>query len=597
MARKLSRVALRAPILLVVVATAMAGQLAVAERDIQVSQPANNVVENPFVATSQPKPRIAAEEPQSAAERGPTTYQNPFANASKAPPTDTSLRRGPISRWQRPTLPRTEPSAVKAAVLSESPLRSPAIAPTNPAWDQLPPAEHLQQIATAPGDDDADEDTVADTVISDDLPGTSPIIHSPPATAATSQGPSPTPTQSPNHAAGPSLISAGPDTKAIAVETINPLDASETNGVGGPISDSAETAEDSLAQAQQASLDAESAEQLTVVVDLCDRALRTQPTAKVLASSRRLAAWAHNRRGELYSDDQRPDEAIKDFQDAITMDPKCSLAIHNRAVTLAQRNQFAAALRDFNRVIELNPGLALAYRNRAELLAALGRMDEAVADYGQAIESLPDDAALLRARAHAYQRLGDFKRAAVDLDHSIQLAPHDPDAVTQRGNLAAEEGKYAQAQEDFNRAIAIDANWAEAYRSLAWMQATCPDKKYRDAKQALATAQQAADLSQPDDYLILDTLAAANACAGKFPEAVQIQEKALAAAPRDVSTPLEQRLALYKQGHAFSSGTAKSAVRTASHEAPVQKELPKAAPKTAQKTAPRPSPTPRKKSR
>ena len=90
------------------------------------------------------------------------------------------------------------------------------------------------------------------------------------------------------------------------------------------------------------------------------------------SSLRKLAAWAHNRRGELSADAQRPDEAIHDFQVAISLDPTCSLAIHNRAVSLAQRNQYAAALRDFNRVIELNPGLAVAYRNRAELQCCAG---------------------------------------------------------------------------------------------------------------------------------------------------------------------------------------------------------------------------------
>ena len=148
---------------------------------------------------------------------------------------------------------------------------------------------------------------------------------------------------------------------------------------------------------------------------------------------------------------------------------------------------------------------------------------------------MPDDATLLRARAHAYQRLGDFTHAAADIDRAIEFAPHDPDALTQRGNLAAEQGKFEQAQEDFRQAIAIDPNWAEAYRSLAWLQATCPDRQFRNPQQAIAAAEQAAQLSPPDDYLILDTLAAAHACGGQFDQAVQFEEKALAAAPRELS--------------------------------------------------------------
>jgi tetratricopeptide (TPR) repeat protein len=262
---------------------------------------------------------------------------------------------------------------------------------------------------------------------------------------------------------------------------------------------------------------------------------------------RRLAAWAHNRRGELLVDQGRQAEATRDFQIAISLDPQCSLAIHNRAVTLAQQNEAAGALRDFNRVIELNPGLALAYRNRAELLASLGRVDEAVRDYDQAIEGLPDNAELYRARAAAWQRLGDHNRALADLDRAIQLAPDHPDAFSQRGNILAEQGNFDQAFGDFRRALAIDADWAEAYRSLAWLQATCPNPRYRDPEQAIATAEQARRLSGPKDCFVLEALAAAHASAGAFEEAVEFQEQAIAVAPPEFAEPLRQRLNLYQQ--------------------------------------------------
>ena len=164
------------------------------------------------------------------------------------------------------------------------------------------------------------------------------------------------------------------------------------------ISDEGESSKDWLAQSQRLAQSAESIEDLSAIVNLCQRGLAERPAAELAAPLRRMAAWAHNRRGEMLIDCHRQEEAIRDFQVAISMDPNCSLAIHNRAVTLAQQNQPAAALRDFNRVIELNPGLAIAYRNRAELLASLGRNEEALADYTRAIEGLPDNAELYCAR-------------------------------------------------------------------------------------------------------------------------------------------------------------------------------------------------------
>jgi tetratricopeptide (TPR) repeat protein len=531
--------------------------LVFAQDEIKVTAPKSDF-ENPFLATGT-KPAIVAEEPQSA-RRDPTTYQNPFANMSKAPPIDPTLRPGPVSRWQHPVVPRSAAAVTKSSVLSPAPRR------TNELWDQLPPelrAPQREADPTAPLNAHdplirAAAPQVAQPVSvvsgeANELPR--PNSFAEPAGAASIESPpGNSPLKSPGRIA--SAFDLASNAPATTAETISP----------DLIANCADTPQGWLTQAQQAASSANSADELSTVIDLCDRGIRGNPPTAVLSSLRTLSAWAHNRRGESLADAQHTDDALKDFQVAIAMDANCSLALHNRGVTLAQRNQYAAALRDFNRVIELNPGLAVAYRNRAELLAVLGRSEEAIADYNRALASMPEDAALFRARAHAHQRLGNFSSATTDLARAIELAPRDPDSFTQRGNLAAEQGKFEQARDDFRHAIEIDPNWADACRSLAWLQATCPDRRFRDSEQALAMAEQAAKLSLPDDYLIFDTLAAAHASAGHFPQAVELEQKSIAAAPREASTSLEQRLAMYQQGKAISAGSAPSAVRTASHE-------------------------------
>jgi tetratricopeptide (TPR) repeat protein len=330
------------------------------------------------------------------------------------------------------------------------------------------------------------------------------------------------------------------------------------------ISDRGESSEDWLAQSQRLAQSAESIEDLSAIVNLCQRGLANSPPAELKGSLQQMAAWAHNRRGEMLIDVNRQDEAFRDFQAAIANDSTCSLAIHNRAVTLAQGNEVAAALRDFNRVIELNPGLAIAYRNRAELLASLGRIEEALADYTRAIEGLPGNAELYCARGSAWHRAGDYERALADMNRALEIAP-SADAFTQRGNVAAERGEFDHALHDLQQALEADPNWAEAYRSLAWLYATCADANYRDPQQALAAAQRAAELSEPNDCFVLDALAAAHASAGAFEEATRVQQQAVAAAPPDYAVPLRQRLALYEQRQPFVSGSMDGAVRAASH--------------------------------
>jgi tetratricopeptide (TPR) repeat protein len=496
------------------------------------------------------------------------------------------MRRGPISRWRRPVLPIKDASPIRSAILSAEP-----VAGARVPWNELPPGEELRE-RHGPRQDETDE------------PGASHFGEPPDPIRFVPQA-----IRQPNWLAPRRAAAIEPEAATEQIQFRQPVvndpfdeklagvpDAA-TQAVDGPVigspsgtsvsadsngketstsstdeepeplvvSDFGESPKDWLAQSQSLAQTAESIEDLSAIVNLCERGMGSSPTAELVGPLRRMAAWAHNRRGEMLIDSDRHQEAIRDFRAAIEYDPSCSLAIHNRAVTLAQQNETAAALRDFNRVIELNPGLAIAYRNRAELLASLGRIEEALADYTRAIQGLPDNAELYRVRGSAWHRAGDYERALADLNRAIELAP-DADAYTQRGNVAAERGEFDQALRDFHEALAIEPQWAEAYRSLAWLYATCGDASYRNPEQALAAAQRATELAEPGDCFVLDALAAAHASAGAFEEAVRVQERALATAPPDYADPLRQRLLLYQQGQSFISGAANSKVRTASAE-------------------------------
>ncbi len=557
-----------------------------AQEDIQVNEP-TDVIENPFAA-KKPKPRVVLEEPQTS-HRAPITYQNPFAAMSKSPPVDTSLRPGPVSRWQPMRDADDEDSMIKSAILSTQPGEI-----VHAQWDQLPPAENLQH-RTPARDNETDPTFYSrlvqppETIQFTPKPLTQPVWLTAGSEESLSGGSNRVPLD-------PALFETPVDTAALVQNTISspatPSGDRMTHAASAIVTESLSKSQtkDELSQpiaaervdtplalldrAQRSAARAGSPEDLSAVIELCDRGMRGRPTEKLATSLRRLAAWAHNRRGELRAEAGQTDSALDDFQAAISLDSTCSLAFHNRAVTLAQQNQFAAALRDFNRVIELNPGLAVAYCNRAELLATLGRMDEAIADYNQAVESLPDDAQLYRGRAFAYQRLGNFPKAAADLNRAITISPNDAGSLTQRGNLAAEQGNYDRAVADFRRALALDPNLTDACRSLAWLEATCPNPRFQNPQQAIAEAEQAAKCSPANDYLVLDTLAAARASAGQFHQAIEIQEQALAGAPPELRTSLERRLALYRQGRAFRSVAPSPPVRAASHETPA--ELPPA---------------------
>jgi tetratricopeptide (TPR) repeat protein len=562
MARKLSRRTRRGLLLLFVAGCLPIAPVSGAEGKVRVLLPPN-VVENPFAERGK---QPSADSPSAvklpgSPRQGPLTHLNPFAQESAAQShQDASVRSGPLSRWRRSVLLPDEPSPVKSAILDPI-ARDPVVThETRDAggirWNQLPPAELLREQHFERSAMPRSILGRTSTEPPDPVRFASRPLSQPEWLAVEEGSPA---RQSP---AAPAR-----NTLSLVFDPFDAADAAEPEHDDAIVSDFDDSPESCLARAEQAATWAQTTESLTSVVDACQQGLRRSPEQLLNQSLSRLAAWAHNRRGELLSEAGREQEALEDFEAAISLDPECWLALHNRGVTLAQQQNHQAALRDFTRALELNPGLAIGYRNRAELFATVARWEDAIRDYDRAIEQLPDDAELYAARGAIQHRLGDFDRAVADLNESIRLAPGQAEAFALRANLFAEQGKFDAAIGDLQQALDNDSRHIETYRSLAWLLATCPDAQYRDAEQAVVAAERAVRLAGVDDCYLLDALAAAYAGANRFNDAVRAQRQAVRIAEPALADALQQRLALYEQGRPYHAGPM-PAVRAASHDAP-----------------------------
>jgi tetratricopeptide (TPR) repeat protein len=590
MARKLSRIAQFATLIAAAILAWPAPPRALADGGVQVA-PASETVQNPF--TTKPTSTPAAPQPTTAlpTDSGPRMFQNPFsASASSAIPSSPS--RGTLSRWRKPT---QLPGSASTSPLNPSTAALPSSTPST-EWDVLTPSQ-LEDTQTKLLAREAEPQSSRAPAPPDPIPYGPAELHQPgwltPSPESTTDAGRAVPLPARQALPLPSFGLRQPDPfEAVETESVisdknaaHPIrpqapqfvePQSQPNAArataqqpAAPPAVAASPA-DCYERAQQAAETAQSAKELAQVAQLCQQGLTARPPRDLATRLCSLAAWARNRHGELQSDTGQDAEALADFNTALEFDPNCWLALHNRAVSLAQQGKGADALRDFNRVIQLSPGMAIAYRNRGELLASMGRTEEAVADYGQAISQLPQEADLYEIRGHALHRLGRYQEALADLDHAIKLAPRQADTFTHRGNVYAELGDYNRATDDFHHALELDANCADAYRSLAWLESTCPDEKFRDAQQAMAAADRAAKLSQPGNCFVLDALAAAHANAGDFEAAIHYQKLAMANSPKSFEPQFSSRLALYEQQRPYRNevgGTVDHQVRAASLDA------------------------------
>ncbi len=295
------------------------------------------------------------------------------------------------------------------------------------------------------------------------------------------------------------------------------------------------------------------------IIDLCQQAQQAKPSAEVAAYANQLAAWAHNRRGEVSADraeelakqDQRTKaaeldaQALADFETAIKLDATNWKALHNRAVSRALAGRTDEALADFRRVVELKADYANAWFNIGEIHAQRGEYDQAIANYARAIEIKPDDETCLR-RGHAYRQLGKFREALADYDQAAKLAPDKLEPLLRRGDVHRRLGQWQLAAEDYRRAVASDHRSGRAYQSAAWFLATCPVERYRNAELAVQAAEKALELDGDANVKYLDTMAAAYANAGQFEKACQTLSRIVESAPAEAEW-LRQRLELYRR--------------------------------------------------
>lgn len=341
---------------------------------------------------------------------------------------------------------------------------------------------------------------------------------------------------------------------------------------------SAETVQSLTQTAHRKASSAKTLEEFTEALRICGQAMKSNPTAKQKAYIHQLAGWTYNKRGETLvklaedtatTDAKRAAEyeqaAVKDFGLAVRFDAKEWKPRFNRAVSVAMLGDYKTAVADLDFVVRSQPKHKNALFNRAEILLQLGEYERAIADYGAVLKIDANDGAAYAGRGIALSALGDSESALLDLNQVVRLKPESAAAYVDRADLYAALGNWERAAGDYRVAIGLDDRMGRAYQNVAWMMATCPEKRFRNPNLAIRAAKRAIDLDGAT-YLGLDTYAAALASIGQFADAAATQQKAIAAAPAGDKVDLTQRLALYQQERPFIERAVTSNIQLAAAE-------------------------------
>jgi len=264
-------------------------------------------------------------------------------------------------------------------------------------------------------------------------------------------------------------------------------------------------------------------------------------------------SWmAQNNFGALLLREGKENEGLERYRRALELDPNQFEIYNNLGFTLLEMGRVGESLPPLQKAAEMQPKSAAVQYNWSSALVQTGLTDEAIQHLQEAIDIDPT-------YVPAYSTLGYIllqkRRAAESLNYLETALRIDPDFVSAHFNIAntlLQLGRAEEALSHLQRALAIDPKDAEARKNMAWILATCPDSRIRDGAKAVDFAERANESTNGRNPVMVVTLAAAYAEAGRFSDALKTAETALQLANDSGNVALAEavraHIALYRSG-------------------------------------------------
>jgi tetratricopeptide (TPR) repeat protein len=248
-----------------------------------------------------------------------------------------------------------------------------------------------------------------------------------------------------------------------------------------------------------------------------------------------------------------PRQTLAKLNAAIRKDPTRAEAYLYRGLIWQQLGDPEQALDDIETAMQLDPKNADTVAHRGILRQEQGKLNEAITDFSTAIRLDPRDASNYLLRGHVRYAQGKADLAIKDWSEVIRLEPKHAEAYMHRALARGMTEDFERALQDCDAALRINPRLRPVWQLQGWIRATCPDRRFRDGARAVTAANKACELSNWEDSLAIETLAAANAEKGDFAAALRWQRQAIAKLAPNTPALADARLrqSLYEQRKPF----------------------------------------------
>lgn len=265
-------------------------------------------------------------------------------------------------------------------------------------------------------------------------------------------------------------------------------------------------------------------------------------------------------RAECYRRLGRMNEAEAGYRTVLSQEDTYDLAWVGLGELYEARNRMSEAIQFYGKAAEINPEYLYAFYRRARAYRSEAQNDKAAADFGRVLELDPDHISARVFRANCLRDLGKYEDALADYNNALHRSPGNSYILSDRAVCFELLTRYQEAAQDYDAAIEADGGNTTAWNDSAKLHATIRVKGIFQPELALERATRACELTERKNPYFLHTLAAAQAAAEEYQEAVKTEQEAIQVAQSSGSRDraflnlARDRVKLYQSGKPFIQG-------------------------------------------
>lgn len=159
------------------------------------------------------------------------------------------------------------------------------------------------------------------------------------------------------------------------------------------------------------------------------------------------------------------DPTVKNLTGQISDNPANGNALYRRGQVYASKGAYFLAIRDFTDAIRLNPKDVEAYNNRCWTRTVVDELSAALKDCNEALRLRPNFVDALDSRGLLNLKNGQNKNAIADFDAALRINPQLTSSLYGRGLARLRSGMRTEGDIDINNAKGMDPNIVKEFAS------------------------------------------------------------------------------------------------------------------------------------